>query len=129
MYSSRVESRSLRRRASLLRTLTVAPLKPKIRHLILTSLRILTVKPQKRRAGGSLTIKAEFMLRQTDRRDKEKETRVILVNAVAKGEREFVLLTVCDGFSIVPIIFKCGCDSLPNRTPTPPILPQWRRLG
>ncbi len=108
LYTSTVELSSLRRRASkLFRPLAGPQVKPKIRQLVLTQRRLFVVK-YRPKTPDNVTIKAEYVLHS----DKEKDSRLI-TTVEPKGEREFVLMTVCAYtpcllffFFIVPQISK-----------------------
>lgn len=102
LFSTRVEARSPKRRGSKLRLpISVSPIRPKTRQLLLTTHRLLCVK---QRAEGGVTLKSELSLRKgislssgTDKlkdKDKDKEAKSIVESAERKGEREFVVLTV-----------------------------------
>lgn len=91
LYRSNVEVRSLRRRASRLLPIPVAPTKPKIRELVLTNRRLFCLK-RSEKAPQDLTIKTEILLRTE--KPKDKESRNMISTVELKGEREFVVLTV-----------------------------------
>ncbi|KAL0956117.1 hypothetical protein HGRIS_002284 [Hohenbuehelia grisea] len=86
-----VESRFLRRRTSKLLPLSSLP-KPKSRHLILTTRRLLCVKV-KRKANSTTSVKYEFLLKPAEKTKKEKESRGHILSVDRKGEREFVVTT------------------------------------
>lgn len=95
MFTSRVEARAIRRRASRLILISVSPLKPKVRQLILTSHRIVSVKQRER---GILSKKCELFFRPSSTSvngisGKEKDSRIFIVGVEAKTDREFVVLT------------------------------------
>ncbi|KAF9233511.1 kinase-like protein [Melanogaster broomeanus] len=123
LYSARVEARSPKRRGSRLRLpISVSPIRPKTRQLLLTTHRLLCVK---QRVEGGVSLKTELSLRRgvgalgvggekvpekekrkekekekerdkdsKDReKEKEKEAKSTLESAERKGEREFVVLT------------------------------------
>lgn len=94
LYSSTVEARSLRRRASRLLPLKVPPTKPKTRELILTNRRLFCLK-HRGKLPEDITVKEELFLRaeKVESKEKEKESRV-LTTVELKGEREFVVFTV-----------------------------------
>jgi 3-phosphoinositide dependent protein kinase-1 len=121
LYSTRVEARSPKRRGSRLRLpISVSPMRPKTRQLLLTTHRLLCVK---QRDEGGVSLKTELNLRkgvgalsvggervpekekekskdkdrdrEKDReKEKDKEAKSIVESAERKGEREFVVLTV-----------------------------------
>jgi len=94
LFTSRVEARAMRRRASRLIPITVSPLKPKIRQLMLTSQRLICVK---QRDHGVLSIKCELTFRpanvNVNGKEKEKDSRIFIIGVEAKTDREFVVLT------------------------------------
>lgn len=95
LFGSAVETRTLRRRASMLIPIPVAPIKAKPRQLILTTHRLVSLK--RHHKGGGTRIKLELTLRATDKRtekEKEKEARSVVASVEPKGEREFVVITV-----------------------------------
>lgn len=92
IFTSLVEARSLKRRASMLLSLSVAPIKPKMRQLILTSHRILCLKRQ-HKSRRAIAVKTEYLLSPPEK-GKDKESRPVVTSVQSKGEREFVLLTV-----------------------------------
>ena len=95
LFNSMVDALPLRRRASRLIPLPV-PSKPKTRHLILTNRRLICLK-QRTKNQGTITIKSELMLRPSEKlkeKDRERESRGILVSVEKKTEREFAVLTV-----------------------------------
>lgn len=101
IFSSKVESRVIRRRASrLVRHIAVSPAKPKIRQLILTSHRLVSIKQRDR---GDLSLKSELIFQSPSGsnnvsgkgKDKDKESRSHIIGVESKTEREFVVLTVC----------------------------------
>lgn len=95
LFTSAVEARSLRRRASRLIPLPVPSSKAKTRELILTSRRLICLKRQSKGPGG-ISIKSELALRASEKlkeKDKERESRGIVASVERKGEREFVVLT------------------------------------
>jgi 3-phosphoinositide dependent protein kinase-1 len=85
----------MRRRASRLIPITVSPLKPKIRQLMLTSQRLICVKQRDR---GVLSIKCELAFRpanvNVNGKEKEKDSRTYIIGVEPKTDREFVVLTV-----------------------------------
>jgi 3-phosphoinositide dependent protein kinase-1 len=87
----------MRRRASRLIPITVSPLKPKIRQLMLTSQRLICVKQRDR---GVLSIKCELAFRPANvnvngkEKEKDKDSRTFIIGVEAKTDREFVILTV-----------------------------------
>ncbi|KAH7888305.1 kinase-like protein [Phlebopus sp. FC_14] len=93
IFNSRVEARSPKRRGSRLRLpISVSPIRPKTRQLLLTTHRLLCVK---QRPDASVTLKTELNLRRPAEKGKEKdkESRCVVESAERKGEREFVVLT------------------------------------
>lgn len=114
LFSTRVEARSPKRRGSRLRLpITVSPIRPKTRQLLLTTHRLLCVK---QRVEGDVSLKSELNLRKgvglssgtgtgigigmdkptgkDKEKEKEKEAKSIVESAEMKSEREFVVLTV-----------------------------------
>lgn len=104
LFSTRVEARSPKRRGSKLRLpISVPPIRPKTRQLLLTTHRLLCVK---QRAEGGVGLKSELnlgkginvssrteKLKEKDK-EREKEAKSIVESAERKSEREFVVLTV-----------------------------------
>ncbi|KIK98559.1 hypothetical protein PAXRUDRAFT_823726 [Paxillus rubicundulus Ve08.2h10] len=123
LYSTRVEARSPKRRGSRLRLpISVSPIRPKTRQLLLTTHRLLCIK---RREEGGVSLKTELNLRKgvgaldvggerglekkekfrvkdkererekdkEKEKEKDKEAKSIVESAERKGEREFVVLT------------------------------------
>jgi 3-phosphoinositide dependent protein kinase-1 len=103
LFSTRVEARSPKRRGSRLRLpISVSPIRPKTRQLLLTTHRLLCVK---QREDGGVGLKSELSLRKgvnlsstTEKvkdkdKDKDKEAKSIVESAERKSEREFVVLT------------------------------------
>ncbi|KAG9316178.1 kinase-like protein [Chiua virens] len=101
LFNTRVEARSPKRRGSRLRLpISVSPIKPKTRQLLLTTHRLLCVK---QRVEGGISLKSELNLRKgvnltsgTEKqaqKDKDKEAKSIVESAERKSEREFVVLT------------------------------------
>jgi 3-phosphoinositide dependent protein kinase-1 len=99
LFTSRVEARCVRRRASRLIPLAVSPLKSKGRQLILTTHRLVCVKQRDRR---DLSMKSELAFQDaisangngiTNGKEKEKDTRSFVVGVEAKTETEFVIMT------------------------------------
>ena len=104
LFNTRVEARSPKRRGSKLRLpISVSPIRPKTRQLLLTTHRLLCVK---QRVEGGVGLKSELNLRKgtgvstgTEKtkekdKEKEKEAKSIVESAERKSEREFVVLTV-----------------------------------
>ncbi|KAG8213542.1 kinase-like protein [Butyriboletus roseoflavus] len=103
LFHTRVEARSPKRRGSKLRLpITVSPIRPKTRQLLLTTHRLLCVK---QREEGGVSLKSELnlgkgisvssgteKLKEKDK-EREKEAKSIVESAERKGEREFVVLT------------------------------------
>jgi 3-phosphoinositide dependent protein kinase-1 len=113
LFQSTVEPRTVRRRASLLQHLPVPPTKPKTRLMMLTNQRLVCVKPQPN--GRVATVKSEFAFSRGGLgvRDKFKmgggsNNRCVIVSAAPKGEREFVVMTVCYLFCLFAFLpFLC----------------------
>lgn len=97
LYHSAVEETVLKRRTSrLLLPIPVAPRKPKLRQLALTSHRLLCLK-QQHKGGRNVVIKCEYGLRPSEKekeKEREKESRRIITGVGKKSEREFVVFTV-----------------------------------
>ncbi|KAH7909106.1 kinase-like protein [Hygrophoropsis aurantiaca] len=93
LFNTRVEARSPKRRGSRLRLpLSVSPMRPKTRQLLLTTHRLLCLK--QRGGTGGISIKSELALQRSDKgKEKEKDSRSVVESAEAKGEKEFVVLT------------------------------------
>lgn len=102
LFSTRVEARSPKRRGSKLRLpISVSPIRPKTRQLLLTTHRLLCVK---QRVEGGVGLKSELSLRKgattssgtekVKEKEKDKEAKSIIESAERKSEREFVVLTV-----------------------------------
>ncbi len=87
IFNSDVETSALRRRASRLLAMAVAP-RRKIRELVLTDQRLICLK---RKPGRPYCIRNELLLRQPE---KEKDSRYQVTGAEMKGDREFVVMTV-----------------------------------
>ena len=93
IFHSPVEVKSRRRRltASIL-PIPVPQSKPKLRHLVLTTQRLVCVKLKK---GGKISIKSEALLRSsTKQKEEKKETRPVMTDVVAKGQKNFIVMTV-----------------------------------
>jgi 3-phosphoinositide dependent protein kinase-1 len=91
-FSSVVEALPLRRRASRLLPLPVPP--SKTRQLVLTNRRLICLKQHHNRGKDEITIKSELFFRTSEKlKEKEKESRGVLISAEQKSEREFVVLT------------------------------------
>lgn len=97
-------SRSRRLTASLIPMTVSAPRKLKKRHLILTNRRLLCVKQKARR---NLVVKSEGVLskipkekdgmvpkEKTKEDKKEKDVRLVIVDAIARGGKDFAVITV-----------------------------------
>jgi len=95
LFHSAVEETVLKRRTSrLLLPLPVAPRKPKVRQLALTSHRLVCLKQYK--AGREVGVKFEFGLRPSEKekeKEREKEARSMITGVSKKGDREFVVFT------------------------------------
>lgn len=99
LFNSIADALPMRRRASRLLPLPVPPIKPKTRRLILTNRRVICLK-QRHGSQNEVTIKSELTLRPFEKiKDKEKESRGILVSVERKGDREFALLTTTKTFT------------------------------
>jgi len=95
LFTSQVETRCVRRRASRLIPLAVSPLKLKNRQLILTSHRLVCVKQRDRR---DLSVKSELAFMDpisisVVTNGKEKDSRTFVVGVETRAEKEFVILT------------------------------------
>jgi|SRR5882762_10296325 3-phosphoinositide dependent protein kinase-1 len=95
-FTSRVEARPMRRRASRLIPITVSPLKPKIRQLILTTHRLVCVKMRER---GVLSKKCELVFQGAAAASSSvnaggKDSRAFVMGVETKTDREFMVLTV-----------------------------------
>jgi len=95
VFHSSIEVRSRTRR--LTATLLPIPIpmpqsRPKYRHLVLTTHRLVCVKVK---TGRTIEIKTEALLRAPPPREKEdkKDARPVIVDVVAKGQKSFVVLT------------------------------------
>jgi 3-phosphoinositide dependent protein kinase-1 len=99
VFASWVEARPLKRRASLLPSLSIAPTKGKPRLLLLTPDNILCVKRQNK-GSRNVAVKMEYLL-DSPEKAKEKESRFFLTGVETKGERDFVLITVSHIASLV----------------------------
>lgn len=85
VYQSRVESCSLRRRASKLFPIP-PPTKPKIRELILTNRRLLCLKQREK----TTQVRSEVFLCK----EKEKDPRSLIESVDTKGTKDFVVIDV-----------------------------------
>jgi hypothetical protein len=100
LFHARVEETALKRRTSrLLLPLPVSQRKPKVRELVLTSHRLLCLKPLK--SGRGVGIKAQFGLREAqapatgrEKRPKGDEARGMITGVERKSAKEFVVMTV-----------------------------------
>ena len=94
LFNSEVEETVMKRRTSRLKfPITVAPRKPKIRQLVLTSQRLVCLKQLKH--GRGIGIKSEYALRPLGKgKEREKEERCMVTGIVKKGAKEFVMYTV-----------------------------------
>jgi 3-phosphoinositide dependent protein kinase-1 len=115
VFTSRVEARAMRRRASRLIPISVSPLKPKIRQLILTSHRLICVKQRDR---GVLSIKCEVVFRPptpvngngvVNGKEKDKDSRSFIIGVETKTEKEFVILTVHSFLSLLRRVRSLIC--------------------
>lgn len=95
IFNANVETSPLRRRASRLLAIAVAP-RRKSRELVLTDRRLICIKSK----PGRYMIRYEFPLKAPL---KEKEARYHLTGVEAKGDKEFVVLTVSLSFYIYAI--------------------------
>ncbi|KAH7926505.1 kinase-like protein [Leucogyrophana mollusca] len=113
VFNTRVEARSPKRRGSRLRLpLSVSPMRPKTRQLLLTTHRLLCLK--QRGGVGGVSIKSELALQLTEKgkdKDKEKEARSVVESAEPKGDKEFVVLTVRSP-RIPPLLFRSYCPAV-----------------
>ncbi|KAI0316253.1 kinase-like domain-containing protein [Amylostereum chailletii] len=95
LFNSEVEETVMKRRTSrLLLPLPVAPRRPKVRQLVLTSHRLVCLKQLK--SGRGIGIKSEYSLRPSEKekeKDREKEQRCMVTGVAKKGAREFVMFT------------------------------------
>ncbi|KAI0071921.1 kinase-like protein [Panus rudis PR-1116 ss-1] len=93
VFSANVEASSLRRRASRLFAMAMTP-KRKSRQLVLTDRRLLCLK---HKPGRPYIILYEFLFSPPGKekeKEKEKDCRYVATGVEAKGEREFVVMTV-----------------------------------
>jgi len=90
VFYSSVEVRSRRRR--LTASLLPAQHRPKIRHLILTSSRLLLVKVK---PGRSVVLKNEALFRplSKDKESERKDGKIVVTDVVAKGQNVFIVMT------------------------------------
>ncbi|KAF8626858.1 hypothetical protein AX15_004678 [Amanita polypyramis BW_CC] len=101
LFNSVVESWPMRRRASRLLSLPVPHSKPKTRQLVLTNHRLICLK-QHHRSHEEIAVKSELALRPSEKlreKDREKDSRGILVSVEHKSERGFAVLTATRMFS------------------------------
>ena len=129
MFNSTVEALPLRRRASRLIPLPV-PGKPKTRQLILTNRRLICLK-QRLKSQDAITIKSELLLRPPEKlkeKDKERESRGILVSVERKTEREFAVLTVNPSSHRYSCLTAAPCR-LPRRSAMQLRMPIWHQGG
>lgn len=100
IFHSSVELKSRRRRlTATLLPIPVTQSKPKIRHLVLTTQRLVCVKmkPDKK-----VSIKVEALLRRAVKtkdangkdEKKDKDSRPVITDVVAKGQKTFIVMTV-----------------------------------
>lgn len=128
MFNSAVEALTLRRRASRLIPLPV-PSKPKPRQLILTNRRLICLK-QRTKNQDAITIKSELLLRPSEKlkeKDRERESRGVLVSVERKTEREFAVLTVnlpCHHYPQLNSVYR-----LPRRSAMQPRMQIWHQNG
>ena len=106
IFHSPVELKSRRRRlTATLLPIPVAQNKPKIRHLVLTTQRLVCVKVKPRRKAS---VKLEALLRkivtQTNGKDdkKERDVRPVITDVVTKGAKTFIVMTV----SIISLMYE-----------------------
>ena len=99
IFHSSVEVRSRRRR--LTASLLPAQHKPKIRHLVLTSTRLLVVKVK---PGRSVVLKSETFFRPVskDKEPERKDGKVFVTDVTAKGKNGFIVMTVSVSFYFYP---------------------------
>ncbi|KLO20381.1 kinase-like protein [Schizopora paradoxa] len=90
IFHSSVEVRSRRRR--LTASLLPAQHKPKIRHLVLTSIRLLVVKVK---PGRSVVLKSETFFRPVskDKEPERKDGKIFVTDVTAKGKNGFIVMT------------------------------------
>ena len=125
LFNSSVEALTLRRRASRLIPLPV-PSKPKSRQLILTNRRLICLKQRK----DAITIKSELLLRPSEKlkeKDRERESRGVLLSVERKTEREFAVLTVslsCHYYRRLNGVYR-----LPKRSAMQPRTQIWHQDG
>lgn len=104
IFNSDVETSALRRRASRLLAMAVAP-RRKIRELVLTDRRLVCLKSK---PGRPYIVRNDFVLRQPE---KEKDSKHLLITGVEmKGDREFVVMTVSTPSARCS---RCLLDSVP----------------
>ncbi|KAJ3572382.1 hypothetical protein NP233_g3109 [Leucocoprinus birnbaumii] len=111
IFSSVIEECSMRRRASKLIPL-VPHAKPKTRHLVLTSRRLVCLKQKQK--PSEISLKFELALKGPEKlkeKDKEKEPKGIIGSVQRKGERQFVVLTTTKTYNFA--------------APTPELIQQW----
>jgi 3-phosphoinositide dependent protein kinase-1 len=96
LFDSEVEETVMKRRTSrLLIPLPVAPRRPKVRQLVLTSHRLVCLKQMKN--GRGIGIKSEYGFRPSEKekeKEREKEERCMVTGVALKGGREFVVFSV-----------------------------------
>lgn len=102
VFHSPVELKSRTRRlTATLLPIPVSQYRPKIRQLVLTTRRLVCVKYK---VGRKVEVKTEVLLRAVgkDKEGKEdkKDTRPIITDVVPKGQKTFIVMTVC-GFSFL----------------------------
>ncbi|KZV76288.1 kinase-like protein [Peniophora sp. CONT] len=95
LLTGEVEETVMKRRTSrLLLPIPVAPRRPKVRQLVLSSHRLLCLKQTK--SGRGIGVKSEYGLRPSEKekeKDRQKEERIMVTEVAQKGERGFVLFT------------------------------------
>lgn len=119
IFNTTVEPGGPKRRASRLLAMAVAPKKHRPRELVLTSQRLLCVK---QKPGRGVQVRTELFVRPSE---KEKDLRSLVSSVEAKGEREFVVITVSarrsqggrvdpDWSSVQPIKSHCYVAASPS---------------
>ncbi|KZT08424.1 kinase-like protein [Laetiporus sulphureus 93-53] len=91
LFNSSVEETGPKRRASRLFAMAVTPRKIKSRELVLTNHRLLCLK---HKPGRAYKIRTELHMRPLEK-ETEKDGRQKLSSVEPKGDREFVVVTIC----------------------------------
>lgn len=98
LFNATVETSALRRRASRLFAIAVTP-RRKPRELVLTDHRLICLKPK---PGRSHVVRNEWSLQAPPPgREKDKEFRYVIVGVEAKGDKEFVVMTLSKSYPFV----------------------------